>query len=80
MDENQARKRRRLIGVGFVLAFALSTATIIYTGLNVRAPGSTREAETTASEPVLPAAAEEESAQGAEQADEPAEAERPSAQ
>lgn len=55
MDENQARKRRRLIGVGFVLAFALSTATIIYTGLNVRAPGSAREAGASVAEPAPPA-------------------------
>jgi hypothetical protein len=42
MAYEPGKKRRRLIGMGFVLAFVLSTATIIYTGLNVRAPGSAR--------------------------------------
>ena len=43
MTKGREKQRRRLIGIGFVLAFVLSTATIIYTGLNVRAPGSARE-------------------------------------
>lgn len=42
MTQQQSSRRRRLIGMGFVIAFVLSTATIIYTGLNVRAPGSHR--------------------------------------
>lgn len=42
MSQESDDRRRRLIGMGFVLAFLLSTATIIYTGLNVRAPGSHR--------------------------------------
>lgn len=44
MSNDPLRQRRRLIGIGFVLAFALSTATLIYTGLNVRAPGTARDA------------------------------------
>ena len=40
MTQDPGKRRRRLIGMGFVLAFALSTATIIYTGLSVRAPGT----------------------------------------
>ncbi len=46
MNADPGKKRRRLIGIGFVLAFALSTATIIYTGLNVRAPRRAAPAET----------------------------------
>ncbi len=42
MTQDQGRQRRRAIGIGFITAFVLSTATIIYTGLNVRAPGSHR--------------------------------------
>ncbi|MGD2168405.1 MAG: hypothetical protein PVF63_09870 [Gammaproteobacteria bacterium] len=42
MTQEPGRQRRRLIGIGFVIAFVLSTATIIYTGLNVRAPRSHR--------------------------------------
>ena len=45
MTQQQGNRRRRLIGMGFVIAFVLSTATIIYTGLNVRAPGSHRTQE-----------------------------------
>jgi hypothetical protein len=56
MNQDQGRKRRRLIGIGFVLAFLLSTATIIYTGLNVRAPGTAREANREVSESPPPAA------------------------
>jgi hypothetical protein len=56
MNHDPGRKRRRLIGMGFVLAFALSTGTIIYTGLNVRAPGTAdpaaREAPAESSAPV----------------------------
>jgi hypothetical protein len=55
MTEDTGKKRRRLIGIGFVLAFLLSTATIIYTGLNVRAPGSHR-IETPAAEAAAPQA------------------------
>lgn len=51
MNADPGKKRRRLIGIGFVLAFALSTATIIYTGLNVRAP---RSAARTAPEQPVP--------------------------
>jgi hypothetical protein len=51
MNADPGKKRRRLIGIGFLLAFALSTATIIYTGLNVRAP---RSAARTAPEQPVP--------------------------
>lgn len=44
MSNDPQRGRRRLIGIGFVLAFALSTATLIYTGLKVRAPGTAQTA------------------------------------
>jgi hypothetical protein len=54
MTQDQGRKRRRLIGIGFITAFILSTLTIIYTGLNVRAPGSHRTQETS-SEQAMPA-------------------------
>ncbi len=37
--------------MGFVIAFALSTATIIYTGLNVRAPGALRTEQEAAQAP-----------------------------
>ena len=67
MSIESDRKRRRLIGIGFVLAFALSTATLIYTGLNVRAPGSaSRPSVTAADEPESAGAtAEAESAESA---------------
>jgi len=69
MNSDSDRKRRRLIGIGFVLAFALSTATIIYTGLKVRAParsGPAREAP----EMQAPSAQQPEPAPGAEDSDE----------
>lgn len=60
MTEEPGKKRRRLIGMGFVIAFMLSTATIILTGLNVRAPGTAGThdaAEPQPSNPALPGAA-----------------------
>ena len=35
---NKPQKSPRIVAMGFVFAFALSTATLILTGLNVKAP------------------------------------------
>jgi hypothetical protein len=74
MTEEHGRKRRRLIGIGFITAFLLSTATIIYTGLNVRAPGSHRAQE---SSPALPATADPAAAEQPDAEEAPSETAHP---